>query len=78
MQTQTHTHTNTKSSTPPSPHEEVDEDGPREEGAPPAGVGAEHQDQIADGAQQQNPQHVHLEELVEGVRARHHGDDVFH
>lgn len=54
-------------------HEQVDEDGDGEEDASVGGVSAEEQHEVAQEAQQHDPNHVQLEEVVEAEEATCHG-----
>ncbi|KAF3861004.1 hypothetical protein F7725_001259 [Dissostichus mawsoni] len=50
-----------------SGHQQVDEHGDGEEGASHGGVSAEEEEEVAEQAEQHHPDHVQLEEQVEGV-----------
>lgn len=57
----------------PIPHEQVDQDGDGEEDASMGGMSAEEQHEVAQEAEQHNPDHVQLEEVVEAEEPSRHG-----
>lgn len=58
------------------PQQQVDEHGDGEEGAPHGGVAAQEEEEVAEEAEEDHPDHVELEEQVEGVKTSHHGAQV--
>lgn len=60
------------------PQQQVDEHGDGEEGASHGGVAAQEEEEVAQEAEEDHPDHVELEEQVERVEAPCHGAQVLH
>lgn len=58
------------------PQQQVDEHRDGEEGASHGGVAAQEEEEVAEEAEEHHPDHVELEEQVEGVKASDHGAKV--
>lgn len=60
-----------------SPQQQVDEHSDGEEGASHGGVAAQEEEEVAEEAEEDHPDHMELEEQVEGVEASRYGAQVF-
>lgn len=58
------------------PQQQVDEHRDGEEGASHGGVAAQEEEEVAEEAEEDHPDHVELEEQVEGVKASDYGAQV--
>lgn len=61
-----------------SPQQQVDEHSDGEEGAPDGGVAAQEEEEVAEKAEEDHPDHMELKEQVEGVETSRHRSQVFH
>lgn len=60
------------------PQQQVDEHGNGKEGASHGRVAAQEEEEVAEEAQKDHPDHVELEEQVEGVKTSGHCAQVLH
>lgn len=60
------------------PQQQVNEHSDGEEGASDGGVAAQEEEEVAEKAEEDHPDHVQLKEQVEGVESSRHGAQVLH
>lgn len=60
------------------PQQQVDEHSDGEEGASDGGVAAQEEEEVAEKAEEDHPDHVKLKEQVECVETSRHCAQVFH
>lgn len=60
------------------PQQQVDEHSDGEEGASDGGVAAQEEEEVAEKAEKDHPDHVELEEQVKSVETSGHCAQVFH